>query len=89
MKYYIRTGKDGELQVASGAQLVILLRQHFLAPEDEVRREGSTRWRKLSEIPEYASMIRAERTDKLQFKWILSAVTLVTLASVLYGMLIS
>lgn len=89
MKYYIRTGQDQELAVASGAQLVVLLRQRFLAPDDQVRREGSTRWRKLEEIPEYASMIRAERTDRLQFKWICYGVTVVTLASLLYGMLIS
>jgi hypothetical protein len=89
MKYYIRTGNEDELVVPSGAQLVVLFRQRFLAPEDEVRREGSARWRKLRDIPEYASMIRAERTERLQFKWILYGVLLVTLASLLYGMLVS
>lgn len=89
MKYYIRTGQDQELSVASGAQLVILLRQHFLTPDDEVRREGSTRWRRLSDIPEYASMIRADHVDKVQFKWIFYVVSLVILASMFYGMLVS
>ena len=89
MKYYVRTGETGELLVPSGAQLVILLRQRFLGPEDEVRREGSTRWRRLRDIPEFAAMLRSERVDRMQFKWIFYGVTLVTLASVLYGMLIT
>lgn len=89
MKYYIRTGNDEELLVPSGSQLVVLFRQRFLAPEDEVRREGSTRWRRLRDIPEYASMIRAEHVEKVQFKWIFYGVTVVTLGSLLYGMLIT
>lgn len=89
MKYYVRTGENEELLVPSGAQLVVLFRQRFLAPEDEVRREGSTRWRRLQDIPEYASMIRAERVEKVQFKWLLYGVTLVTFAALLYGMLVT
>lgn len=89
MKYYIRTGSEEDLVVPSGAQLVLLFRQRFLAPEDEVRREGSTRWRKLRDIPEYAAMIRSEHAERLQFKWILYGVLVVTLASLLYGMLVS
>lgn len=89
MKYYIRTGPDQELSVESGAQIVMLLRQHFLSPEDEIRREGSTRWRRLADIPEYASMIRGERHDKIQFKYILYGVAMVILTVMLYGMLTS
>ncbi len=87
MKYYIRTGtNDEELVVPSGTALVMLFRQQFLSPDDEIRREGSTRWRKMRDIPEYAAMIRADRVDRVQFKWIVYAVTLGTFGVLLYGM---
>jgi hypothetical protein len=87
MKFYIRTGRDEDLEVPSGAQLVVLLRQRFLSPDDEVRKEGSERWRKLRDIPEYARMFRAERASQLQFKWIFYAVCLGTFGFLLYGLL--
>ena len=58
MKYYIRTEAGRELVLQNGTQVVLLFRQHFLSPEDEIREDGSKRWRKLREVPEYASLIR-------------------------------
>lgn len=70
MKYHIRTNDGDELTVADGSHVVMLFRQKFLDPDDEIRREGSERWRKLRDIPEYAQMIRAEKSDLKQFRTI-------------------
>jgi hypothetical protein len=87
MKYFIRTGDGRELEVRSGSHVVMLFRQHFLTPDDEIRKDGSTRWRKLREVPEYASMVRAEEHDKRQFKWLLYASTAAVFALLLAAML--
>lgn len=68
MKYYIRTGEGEQLDVPDGSHLVMLFRQKFLDPEDEIRKEGSERWRKLKDIPEYAGMMRSEASDVARFK---------------------
>ncbi|WP_373047994.1 hypothetical protein [Vulgatibacter sp.] len=67
MKYHIRTGSGDEL-TADGQQVVRLFRQKFLEPDDEIRKEGSEKWRKLRDIPEYASMMRSEKSDVARFK---------------------
>ena len=63
MKYHIRTHEGRELTVADGSHIVMLFRQKFLEPDDEIRKEGSEKWRKLRDIPEYAAMMRAEQSD--------------------------
>ena len=68
MRYHIRTQDGDELVVPDGTHLVMLFRQKFLGPEDEIRKEGSQKWRKMGEIPEYASMLRSEKTDVARFK---------------------
>jgi hypothetical protein len=83
VKYHIREpGSQGELTVPDGAYLVMLVRQKFLAPEDEVRREGSQHWRRIRDVPEYAQMLRAERHDATQFLRVFVATTLMALALV-------
>lgn len=79
MKYHIRTNGGDELTVADGSHVVMLFRQKFLDPDDEIRREGSDRWRKLRDIPEYAQMIRAEKTDMRQFRTIFVVVAFLCL----------
>lgn len=69
MKYQIRT-KAGQELSADGQHIVMLFRQKFLDPDDEIRREGSEKWRRLRDIPEYASMMRSEQSDLARFKWI-------------------
>ena len=68
MKYYIRTREGEELTVSDGSHVVMLFRQKFLSPDDEIRREGSERWRKMRDVPEYASMMRQEQSDVSRFK---------------------
>ena len=67
MKYEIRTRAGQEL-TADGSHVVMLFRQKFLEPDDEIRREGSEKWRKIRDIPEYASMMRSEQSDVARFK---------------------
>ncbi len=89
MKYFIRTGEGRELTVPSGSHVVMLFRQHFLTPDDEIRQDGSKRWRRLRDVPEYASMVRSEEQDKKQFKYLLYATTVgifgFLLATMLFG----
>lgn len=77
MRYYIRTKEGQELTVADGSHVVMLFRQKFLSPDDEIRREGSERWRRMRDIPEYAAMMRAERADASRLKGVFLIVTLV------------
>lgn len=70
MKYHIKTHGGEELTVADGSHVVMLFRQKFLDPDDEIRKEGSDRWRKLRDIPEYAQMMRSEKADMKQFRTI-------------------
>lgn len=71
MRYQIRSKGGGELQVRDGTEVIRLLRQKFLEPEDEIRREGQEKWRKIGDIPEYASMLRAEKHDVRRFQRVL------------------
>lgn len=56
VRFHLRT-RDGELRVASFAELQQLYHAGFIAAEDEVRREGSERWQKAGEMRELA-MVR-------------------------------
>jgi hypothetical protein len=67
VKYHIRT-RSGQELTADGSHIVMLFRQKFLEPDDEIRKEGSEKWRKLRDIPEYASMMRSEAGDVARFK---------------------
>lgn len=87
MKYYVRTEAGKELVLRNGTQVVLLFRQCFLSPDDQLRQEGSERWRRIGDIPEYASLIRSEAQDRHQFKWLLYISTALTFAGLLYGML--
>lgn len=83
MKYHIREpGSQGELTVPDGAYLVMLVRQKFLDPDDEVRRDGSEHWRRIRDVPEYAQMLRAEKNDASQFARVFVATTLMVMALV-------
>ena len=77
MRYYIRTREGQELTVTDGSHVVMLFRQKFLDPDDEIRSEGSDRWRRMRDIPEYAAMMRAERADASRLKGVFLIVTLV------------
>jgi hypothetical protein len=70
MKYQIRTQAGHELDVADGGHVVMLFRQKFLEPDDEIRRVGSEKWRKLRDIPEYAQMMRSEANDVTRFRMV-------------------
>ena len=75
-RYQVRSKKGGaELNVADGKQLVRLLEQRLLDKDDELRRAGEERWRRIGDIPEYAHMLRSEKQDLARFR----AVFLVTL----------
>jgi len=76
LKYQIRT-KSGEELTADGTHIVMLFRQKFLEPDDEIRREGSEKWRRLRDIPEYASMMRSEKSDATRLKRIFFITALV------------
>ncbi|HWV39685.1 MAG TPA: hypothetical protein VN033_14545 [Vulgatibacter sp.] len=75
MRYQVRSKGGKELNVADGKQLVRLLNQRLLDLDDEVRRKGEERWRRIGDIPEYAQMIHAEKQDIARFR----AIFLVTL----------
>ncbi|AKU90455.1 hypothetical protein [Vulgatibacter incomptus] len=68
MKYHIRSKGGQELTVPDGSHVIMLFRQRFLDPDDEIRRDDQQRWRRLRDVPEYASMMRAERHDTRRFK---------------------
>lgn len=70
MRYQIRTGEGRELEVRDGAHLILLLRQKFLEGDDEIRRTGQERWRKLRDIPEYAEVLRSDKIDARRFQTI-------------------
>lgn len=70
MRYQIRTGEGRELEVRDGAHLILLLRQKFLEGEDEIRRKGQERWRKLRDIPEYAHILKEDKLDLRRFQTI-------------------
>lgn len=75
MRYQIRSKGGAELNVADGKQLVRLLNQRLLDMDDEVRRTGEERWRRIRDIPEYAQMLHAEKQDIARFR----AIFLITL----------
>jgi hypothetical protein len=87
VKYYVKSESEGELVVPSGAQLVILFRQQFFTPDDWVRKEGSEKWRRFRDVPEYAGMMESEESGKKQFRWLLYGTTVVVFVSLLLGLL--
>ena len=86
MKYEIRT-KSGQELTADGQHIVMLFRQKFLEPDDEIRREGSDKWRKLQDIPEYASMMRSEQSDVARFKKIFFVTALLACLAIVAAVL--
>lgn len=87
MKYHIRTQAGQELTVADGSHVVMLFRQKFLEPDDEIRKDGSEKWRKLRDIPEYASMMRSEKSDLKQFKLVFLIVALLACLGIIGAVL--
>ncbi len=79
MKYFVKTGDGTELTIVAGTQMVLLFRQGFLDADDQIRLDGSERWRRIGSIPEYAALIRDEKQDRRRFK----TVFLVTLFAVI------
>ena len=53
MRYRVRT-PDGELDYLSFREVELAYIQGLVGPDDEVREEGQTLWRKASKIPELA-----------------------------------
>ncbi|MFY0575116.1 hypothetical protein ACN28S_12740 [Cystobacter fuscus] len=53
MRYHVRT-PDGELDYLSFREVELAYMQGLVGPDDEVREEGQTLWRKASKIPELA-----------------------------------
>jgi hypothetical protein len=71
MRYQIRTGEGTEFEVPDGAFLLMLLRQRFLDADDEIRKVGQARWRRLGDIPEYREVLREVRSSRIDVKSIL------------------
>lgn len=66
MKYEIRTRSGEVMTVPDGSFLFMLVRQNFVDPDDEIRREGHTKWRRVRDIPEFSSML-AHRSGTRRF----------------------
>ena len=78
MRYRVRT-PDGELDYTSMREVELAYLQGLVGPEDEVREEGQTLWRKAASIPVLA---RAKPVPKgLGF----SAQAMTAILSVLFG----
>ncbi len=73
MRYEIRTGEGTQFEVADGAQLIMLLRQQFLDADDQIRRRGQERWRRLGDIPEYREILKDVQAKKIPIQGILFA----------------
>ena len=71
MKYTVRS-KDGELEYASFAQVEDAARLGFVEPDDELRREGETEWKKASAYPKLlnAKPTRQAWWSSSLFRWI-------------------
>ncbi len=65
MKIYVRHG-DGELMCPSFRDFQNLYRLKFVAPDDLVRRENSTRWMRAGDLPELRSMHLYDRSGRLR-----------------------
>jgi len=88
LRYEIRSKEGGELVVHDGRQVIMLVRQRFLEPDDEIRREGQEKWRKLKDIPEYAAMFKAEKYDLRRFQQILIFTALLGAVAVIAAILV-
>lgn len=52
-RFHLRAcAREGELCVANFAELQRLYHSGFIAPEDEIRRDGSDTWQKAGSMPE-------------------------------------
>jgi hypothetical protein len=81
LKYHIREKQGGgELTVPDGSQLVRLVNQRLVEPDDEVRREGSEHWKKLREMPEFAQVMHNDRADAARFTRVLLMTAFMALA---------
>lgn len=76
MRYEIRTGEGTKFDVADGAQLLMLLRQRFLDADDQIRRTGQERWRRLGDIPEYRDALKDAQASRIPIKGIVLAIFL-------------
>lgn len=87
MRYEIRTGEGTKFDVADGAQLLMLLRQRFLDADDEIRRTGQSRWRRLGDIPEYQDVLREARASRIPVKGIIFAIFLLSCVAMILAVL--
>jgi len=88
MKYRVRT-PEGELSFSSILELTKAYLVGLVAPEDEVQREGDTRWRKAASLPQLAQAKKPPRhfLADLHMRWalILAAIGSIAAFSFLYG----
>lgn len=84
----IRSKDGGELSIPDGKQLIMLVRQGFLEPDDEIRREDQKKWRKLKDIPEYAPLFEAEKFDLRRFQQILVFTVLIATVVIIAAILV-
>ncbi|WNG25585.1 hypothetical protein F0U62_17335 [Cystobacter fuscus] len=78
MRYHVRT-PDGELDYLSFREVELAYMQGLVGPDDEVREEGQTLWRKASKIPELARARPASlqgNAARIRFGAVISAVVL-------------
>jgi hypothetical protein len=97
MRYTVRT-PEGELTFNSFGEVERAWLQHLIEPDDEIKEEGSSRWRKASSFP---VLVRARRQSAhawggSQALWILIGIVLGSAAlyfiakgRVLYGLVTS
>jgi hypothetical protein len=78
MRYTVRN-QDGELDFPTFADVAKAYRQGLVDPEDEVREEGATAWRKAGALPE----LRGARLDASPSIWKRSQAFSIALAVVL------
>jgi hypothetical protein len=81
MRYTVKT-PEGELTFSSFGEVERAWLQHLIDPEDEIRGEGSTHWRKASSFP---VLVRARRQSAAvwggsQSLWILIGIVLGSVA---------
>lgn len=88
MRYEIRTGEGTKFDVADGAQLIMLLRQRFLDADDQIRRTGQERWRRLGDIPEYREILKDARVSRFPIKGIVFAAFLLACVAMILAVLI-
>jgi len=88
MKYRVRT-PEGELSFSSILELTKAYLVGLVAPEDEVQREGDSRWRKAASIPQLAQAKKPPRpffaNSHMRWALVLAGIGCVAGFSFLYG----